>query len=39
MSAFIATNAPAAADPFPITNDGWFPDLDGAPARAVLLEW
>ncbi|TDL95687.1 head completion/stabilization protein [Stutzerimonas stutzeri ATCC 17588 = LMG 11199] len=36
MSAFIATNATATADPFPITNDGWFPDLDGAQLRAGL---
>ena len=36
MSAFIATNAPSAADSFPITNDGWFPDLDGAHLRAAL---
>lgn len=36
MSAFIATNATATADPFPISNDGWFPDLDGAQLRAGL---
>ncbi|WP_312382037.1 head completion/stabilization protein [Stutzerimonas balearica] len=36
MSAFIATNATATADPFPIINDGWFPDLDGAHLRAAL---
>lgn len=36
MSAFIATNATATADAFPITNDGWFPDLDGAHLRAGL---
>lgn len=36
MSAFIATNVTATADPFPITNDGWFPDLDGAQLRAGL---
>ncbi|MHC3749320.1 head completion/stabilization protein [Stutzerimonas stutzeri] len=36
MSAFIATNASATADPFPIINDGWFPDLDGAKLRAAL---
>jgi len=36
MSAFIATNATATAAPFPITNDGWFPDLDGAQLRDAL---
>lgn len=36
MSAFIATNATNAADSFPITNDGWFPDLDGVHLRAAL---
>jgi hypothetical protein len=36
MSAFIATNATATAAPFPITNDGWFPDLDGALLRDAL---
>ncbi|WP_213662409.1 head completion/stabilization protein [Stutzerimonas stutzeri] len=36
MSAFIATNAPTSADSFAISNDGWFPDLDGAKLRAAL---
>lgn len=37
MSGFIAngTTAPAAA-PYPITNDGWWPDLDGEAVRAAL---
>ena len=33
MSAFIATGVASAA---PITNDGWFPDLDAEHLRAAL---
>lgn len=37
MSGFIATSGIApASEPYPITNDGWFPDLDGAHLRAAL---
>jgi hypothetical protein len=34
MSAFIAAGGSTA--PYPITNDGWFPDLDGEHMRAAL---
>ncbi|MHB0819824.1 head completion/stabilization protein [Stutzerimonas stutzeri] len=34
MSAFIATGGSTA--PYPITNDGWFPDLDGQHMREAL---
>jgi hypothetical protein len=34
MSAFIATGGSTA--PYPITNDGWFPDLDGTHMRDSL---
>lgn len=34
MSAFIATGGSTA--PYPITNDGWFPDLDGQHMRESL---
>jgi len=37
MSAFIATGTvPAVAEPHPISNDGWWPDLDGEAVRAAL---
>lgn len=37
MSGFIANGTiPAAAEPHPITNDGWWPDLDGEAVRAAL---
>ena len=37
MSAFIATGTvPAVAEPHPISNDGWWPDLDGEAVRATL---
>jgi hypothetical protein len=37
MSGFIASGAvPAAAEPHPISNDGWWPDLDGEAVRAAL---
>lgn len=34
MSAFIASGG--TAEPYPITNDGWFPDVDGRELRASL---
>jgi hypothetical protein len=37
MSGFIANGSiPAAAEPHPISNDGWWPDLDGEAVRAAL---
>ena len=37
MSGFIANGTiPAAAEPHPISNDGWWPDLDGEAVRAAL---
>lgn len=37
MSGFIANGTiPAAAEPHPISNDGWWPDLDGESVRAAL---
>lgn len=37
MSGFIANGTiPASAEPHPITNDGWWPDLDGEDVRAAL---
>jgi hypothetical protein len=35
MSGFIANGA-VTTDPFPITNDGFWPDIDGADVRANL---
>lgn len=37
MSGFIANGTiPAAAEPHPISNDGWWPDLDGEAVRGAL---
>ncbi|WP_130932209.1 head completion/stabilization protein [Pseudomonas sp. Sample_24] len=37
MSGFIATGTtPSATEPHPISNDGWWPDLDGENVRAAL---
>lgn len=37
MSGFIANGTiPASAEPHPISNDGWWPDLDGEAVRAAL---
>jgi hypothetical protein len=37
MSGFIAIGTtPSASEPHPISNDGWWPDLDGESVRAAL---
>lgn len=37
MSGFIANGTiPASAEPHPISNDGWWPNLDGEDVRAAL---
>lgn len=37
MSGFIANGTtPSASEPHPISNDGWWPDLDGESVRAAL---